>query len=144
MTRVVGEDKSPKTRRKKDHEVSSFQHRIRGEGVPVTHLISCQPGGTAARQGGFIGSMAGVVEVGMPKFYLVYFFGKDRASVQGGLGANDVDNSLSKGFQKWSEDLVVLERFTSGRRGSQKATEDISVEDREEVFQVKDKAGPWI
>ena len=76
MTRVIGEDKSPKTRRKKDHEVSSFQHRIRGEGVPVTQLISCQPGGTAARQGGFIGSMTGVVEVGMPKFYLVYFFGR--------------------------------------------------------------------
>ena len=110
----------------------------------MTQLISCQPGGTAARQGGFIGSMAGVVEVGMPKFYLVYFFGEDRASVQGGLGANDVDNSLSEGFQKWSEDLVVLERFTSGRRGSQKATEDISVKDGEEVFQVKDKAGPWI
>ena len=105
---------------------------------------SSQPGGTAARQGGFIGSMAGVIEVGMPKFYFVDFFGEDRASVQGGLGANDVDNSLSKGFQKWSEDLVILEWFTSGSRGSQEAAEDISVKDREEVFQVKDKAGPWI
>ena len=84
----------------------------------MTQLIPCESGGAAARQGGFIGPMAGVIEVGMPKFYLVDFFWEDRTSVQGGLGANNVDNSLSKGFQKWKEDLVMLERFTSGGGGS--------------------------
>ena len=84
----------------------------------MSQLIPCESGGAATREGGFIGSMAGIIEVGMPEFYLVDVFWEDGTGVQGGLRANDVDNSLSKGFQKWKEDLVMLESFTSGGRGS--------------------------
>ena len=85
----------------------------------MTQLVSCEPGGTAARQGGFIGSVAGAIEVCMPKFYLVYF------SLCISLGR------IGRVFKEaWGPMML--------------AAEDISVKDREEVFQVKDEAGPWI
>ena len=64
----------------------------------MTQLIPCESGGTATREGGLIGPMAGVIEVGMPELDFVDVFWKDGTGVQGGLRANDVDNSLSKGF----------------------------------------------
>ena len=53
------------------------------------------------------GSQAGVAEVRMPEFSFVDFFRENRARIQGGLGANDVDNGLRQSFEQREEGLVM-------------------------------------
>ena len=64
----------------------------------MTQLIPSKSGGTAPKEGGFIGTEAGIVKMRMPKLDFVNVFWENRTRVQRGLRTDDVDNSLRKCF----------------------------------------------